>query len=146
EISFVMDRNPTTVRRGRSASRYTRPMPVILVLVDDPAARDPLVETLRRLFPCVRLVAARADVALPFIVNERATVVVAGLSAAEHVCRDGAPLGVPVVALTRDMSPDTLLRVESLGIAGALRAPTGADQLAAVIGPFLGPPTRRDHR
>jgi len=55
------------------------------------------------------------------------------------------PPGVPVVALTRDMSPDTLLRAETLGIAGAVRAPAGAEQLAAVIGPLLGAPPR-DHR
>jgi len=124
-------------------------MPVILVLVDDPAARDPLVETLRRLFPWARLVAVRADVAvdvaLSLIGSERATVVVASLSAAERLCRDGAPPGVTVVALTRDMSPDTLLRAEALGIAGALRAPASAEPLAAVIGPFLGAPPPRDH-
>jgi len=124
-------------------------MPVILVLVDDPAARDPLVETLRRLFPWARLVAVRADVAvdvaLSLIGSERATVVVASLSAAERLCRDGAPTGVTVVALTCDMSPDTLLRAEALGIAGALRAPASAEPLAAVIGPFLGAPPPRDH-
>ena len=125
-------------------------MPVILVLVDDPAPRDFLVETLRRLFPPSRLVAVRAnvaaDVARSLIVSEGATVVVAGISAAERLCRDGAPLGVPVVALTRDMSPDTLLRAEMLGIAGVLRAPAGAEQLAAVIGPFLSARPPRDHR
>jgi hypothetical protein len=51
-----------------------------------------------------------------------------------------------VVALTREMSPDTLLRVEDLGIAGALRAPAGAEQLSAVLGPMLGPPPPRDLR
>jgi len=44
---------------------------------------------------------------------------------------------VPVVALTRAMSPDTLMRAEALGAAGALRTPAGADQLAAVLGPML---------
>ena len=119
-------------------------MPVILVLVDDPAADDALVETLRRLFPWARLVAVRANVALSFIIGEGASVVVAGFSAAERLCRDGAPPDVPVVALTRDMSPDTLLRAEMLGIAGALRAPAGAEQIAAAIGPLLGAPPR-DH-
>ena len=44
---------------------------------------------------------------------------------------------MPVVALTREMSPDTLMRAEALGAAGALRTPSGADQLAAVLGPML---------
>ena len=125
-------------------------MPVILVLVDDAAcddnpARDPLLETLRRLFPWARVVAVRADLALPLIASKGATAVVANLSTAERLCREAVPPGVPVVALTRDMSPDTLLRAETLGIAGAVRAPAGAEQLAAVIGPLLGAPPR-DHR
>ena len=125
-------------------------MPVILVLVDDAArddnlARDPLLETLRRLFPWTRVLAVRADLALPLIASEGATAVVANLSTAERLCREAVPPGVPVVALTRDMSPDTLLRAETLGIAGAVRASAGAEQLAAVIGPLLGAPPR-DHR
>jgi len=125
-------------------------MPVILVLVDDAArddnpARDPLLETLRRLFPWARVVAVRADLALPLIASKGATAVVANLSTAERLCREAVPPGMPVVALTRDMSPDTLLRAETLGIAGAVRAPAGAEQLAAVIGPLLGAPPR-DHR
>ena len=125
-------------------------MPVILVLVDDAArddnpARDPLLETLRRLFPWARVVAVRADLALPLIASKGATAVVANHSTAERLCREAVPPGVPVVALTRDMSPDTLLRAETLGIAGAVRAPAGAEQLAAVIGPLLGAPPR-DHR
>ena len=95
-------------------------MPVILVLVDDAArddnpARDPLLETLRRLFPWARVVAVRADLALPLIASKGATAVVANLSTAERLCREAVPPGVPVVALTRDMSPDTLLRAETLG-------------------------------
>jgi len=90
-------------------------MPVILVLVDDAArddnpARDPLLETLRRLFPWARVVAVRADLALPLIASKGATAVVANLSTAERLCREAVPPGVPVVALTRDMSPDTLFR------------------------------------
>src|SRR5262245_36405219 len=109
-----MDRDRTTAGRGRSAPRYTRPMPVILALVDDPAAPDPLVETLRRRFPLARVVAVRADAAYSFVVRQGATVVVASLSAAERLCREGAPPGVPIVALTREMTPDTLVRAETL--------------------------------
>lgn len=119
-------------------------MPVILVLDDDAAARDALVETLRRLFERARVVAARGDVELAVVAREAANIVVASLTAAERLCRQGAPSGVPVVALTREMSPDTLLRAESLGIAGVLRAPAGPEQLASALGPMLGGMPPRD--
>ena len=121
-------------------------MPVILVVVDDPAARDPVVETLKRLFPWARVMAVCVETALPLAVSEGATVVVAGLSAAERLCREGGPPAAPVVALTREMRPDTLLRAEALGIAGALRAPPDAKQLATVLGPLVGAPPPQDHR
>jgi DNA-binding NarL/FixJ family response regulator len=121
-------------------------MPVLLVLVEDPAARDPLVETLRGLFPWARVVAVRVEVALPFLVGERATVVVAALSAAERLSREGVPPDMPVIALTRDMSPDTLMRAEALGIAGAVRVPADAERLAAALGPMLKGSRPRDHQ
>jgi DNA-binding NarL/FixJ family response regulator len=89
------------------------------------------------------VVAARGDVELDVIARVGARVVLASLAAAERLCRAGAPPGVPVVALTPEMSPDTLLRAEALGIAGALRAPAGAAALAAALGPMLGGSTAR---
>jgi CheY-like chemotaxis protein len=121
-------------------------MPVILVLDDDAAARDALVAILRALFTHARVVAARAEAGPEVAAREGARLVLASLPAAERLCREGAPPGVPVVALTREMSPDTLLRVEDLGMAGALRAPAGAEQLSAVLGPMLGAPPPRDLR
>ena len=117
-------------------------MPVILVLEDDSATRNALVETLRKLFPQARVASARSDAAPGVVAVERANVVLASLPAVERLYREGAPPSVPVVALTREMSPDTLMRAEALGAAGALRTPAGADQLAAVLGPMLdGPPS-----
>ena len=113
-------------------------MPVILVLDDDGAAREALVATLRDLFPPARVVAARGETALEAVAREAPSVVLASLDAAERLCRAGAPSGVPVVALTREMSPDTLLRAEALGITGVLRAPAAAERLAAALGPMLG--------
>ena len=115
-------------------------MPVILVLDDDVAARDALVETLRRLFARARVVAAPVVAAPGVVAGERASVVLASLLAAERLCRNGALPGVSVVALTREMSPDTLLRAEALGITAVLRAPAGSDQLSALLGPMLGAP------
>ncbi len=92
------------------------------------------------------MVTAPGGAGLEVVAREGASVVLASLSAAERVCRAGAPPGVPVVALTREMSPDTLLRAEALGMAGALRAPMGAEQLAMALGPMLdlhgGSPSR----
>jgi len=121
-------------------------MPVILVLDDEGAARDALVETLSGLFTQTRVVTAPGGAGLEVVAREGASVVLASLSVAERVCRTGAPPGVPVVALTREMSPDTLLRAEALGIAGALRASAGPAQLAAALGPMLGGSRQRDHR
>ena len=113
-------------------------MPVILVLDDDGATRDALVATLGNLFTRARVVAARGEAGREAAAREDPSVVLASLDAAERLCRAGAPSGVPVVALTREMSPDTLLRAEALGIAGALRAPAAAERLAEALGPMLG--------
>jgi CheY-like chemotaxis protein len=113
-------------------------MPAILVLDDDVATRDALVETLRRLFPRARVVAAPAETAPEVVARERASLVLASFPAAERLCRNGALRDARVVALTREMSPDTLLRAEALGIAVALRVPAGTDQLSVVLGRMLG--------
>lgn len=121
-------------------------MPVILVLDDEGAARDALAETLKHLFPRARVVTARGDTGPAIVAREGATVVLASLPVAERLCREGAPPGVPVVALTHEMSPDTLMTAEALGIAGALRAPTAVERLAAALGPMLDGSRPRDHR
>jgi CheY-like chemotaxis protein len=114
-------------------------VPVILVSDAAAASQDVLVETLRRLFPRARVLAVRGDLDPEVVGRERADLVLASLAAAEHLCRAGAPSGVSVVALTHEMSPDTLLRAEAQGMAGALRAPVGAEQLAMALRPMLDP-------
>jgi CheY-like chemotaxis protein len=121
-------------------------MPVILVLDDDAATRNALVETLRQLFVWVRVATGPGDASPGVVAREGASVVLASMPAVERLCRNGAPAGVPVVALTREMSPDTLMRAEALGAAGALRTPAGVEQLAAVLGPMLDAPPQRDVR
>jgi hypothetical protein len=113
-------------------------MPVILVLEDDSATRNALVDTLRQLFAGVRVASARSDAAPGVIAVERPNVVLASPPALERLGGAAVPEGVQVVALTREMSPDTLLRAETLGLAGALRVPAQAEQLAMVLGPMLG--------
>ena len=112
-------------------------MPVILVLEDDSATRNGLVDTLRSLYAGARVAAARSDAAPGIVTVERADVVLASMQAVERLYRNGAPEGVTVVALTREMSPATLMRAETLGVAGALRVPAGAEQVAAVLGPIM---------
>ena len=112
-------------------------MPTIVVADEDGASRDALVVLLQRLFAQVRVVAVR-DLESGVVARE-AAVVLARLAVAERFCRAGSPADVPVVALTDEMSPDTLLRAEALGIAGALRTPVSAAVLAAALGPMLTP-------
>ena len=112
--------------------------PVILVLEDDAATRDALAETLRRLFPGARVVATAPGAETAVVERGGARVVLAGLSIAEHLCRRGVPPGVSVVALTREMGPDTLMRAEGLGVVASLRAPASSAQLEVVLGPMLG--------
>ena len=110
-------------------------MPTIVVADEDGASRDALVALLRRLFAQVRVVAVR-DLE-PDVGAREADVVLANLAVAERFCRAGSPAGAPVVALTHEMSPDTLFRAEALGIAGALRTPVSAEVLVAGLGPML---------
>ena len=43
-----------------------------------------------------------------------------------------------VIALTREMGPDTLLRAEALGVAASMRAPATPQRLQVVLEPLLG--------
>ena len=80
-----MPRHPITARRGRSAPEYTCAVPVILVLDDEGAARDALVETLRDLFTQACVVTERGDAGPEVVAREGASVVLASLSAAARL-------------------------------------------------------------
>jgi CheY-like chemotaxis protein len=111
-------------------------MLTILVLDDDAAARDGLAETLRQLFPRARVATAGVDAGANVVERERPSVVLTDLAAVERI-RRWTPPGVRVVALTRAMGPDTLLRAEALGVDASVRASASAAQLQTVLEPVL---------
>ena len=103
-------------------------MAVILVLEDDAATRNGLVDALRQLFTGARVASARSDAAPGIVAVERADVVLASLPAFERLSRGGAQSAVPVVALTREMSPDTLMSWRSLPRSTTRILPESRDQ------------------
>ena len=117
-------------------------VPTIAVLDDDAAAREALVGMLRDLFPRAQLIAGRIDEAATVAERDAMTLVLTELTAVERV-RRRLP-GARVVALTREMGPDTLLRAEALGIAASVRAPATSRRLQAVLEPMLGRDGARD--
>ena len=118
-------------------------MPTIAVLDDDASTRDALAGMLRDLFPLVRVIAARVDDAAAVAVRDAGTLVLIELAAVERA-RRGLPAGARVVALTREMGPDTLLRAEALDVAASVRAPATTRSLRAVLELMLGPDGARD--
>lgn len=124
-------------------------MPVILVVEDDRDTRQALGEYLTALFPDARVVMSESgETGLELARRTRPTVVVLdlrlkgihGFEFAE-LLRQHSGWQVPIVALTGDMSPDTLLKAEEAGFAAFLRKPADMDRLEHVLRPLLeGPP------
>jgi CheY-like chemotaxis protein len=62
-----------------------------------------------------------------------------GFEFAERLRQDATDGGtIAIVALTGDMSPDTLMRAEAAGFAAFLRKPADVNRLEMVLRPFLG--------
>jgi CheY-like chemotaxis protein len=118
-------------------------VPTIVVLDDDAATRDALTGMLRDLFPRARVIGARMNDAAGVAEHGATTLVVTELAAVEGV-RRRLPPSATVIALTREMGPDTLLRAEALGVAAAVRAPVTTRGLQAVLEPMLGRGEARD--
>ena len=113
-------------------------MPTILILEDDASARNALVGMLRDLFPRTRVFATRVDASSGIADGDDAvTLVLTGLAAVEEA-RRRLPKSAGVIALTRDMGPDTLLRAEALGVTASVRAPATSERLRQVLEPILG--------
>jgi CheY-like chemotaxis protein len=112
-------------------------VPTIVILDDDASTRDALAGMLRDLFPRARVIGARMDDAAGVSEHGATALVVTELAAVERV-RRRLPPGARVIALTREMGPDTLLRAEALGVAAAVRVPVTSRGLQAVLEPMLG--------
>jgi CheY-like chemotaxis protein len=119
-----------------------RPIPVILVVEDDTDARHALGEYLTALFPEIRVVMTESgEAALELAVRTQPRIVLLdlrlrgmhGFEFAERFRETGHANGVAIVALTGDMSPDTLMKAEAAGFTAFLRKPADTDRLETVL-------------
>lgn len=121
-------------------------MAVILVVEDDADTRRAIGEYLTALFPFVRVVMSESgESALDLATRTRPSVVlldlhlrgISGFEFARQLRGSAASPTVPIVALTGDMSPDTLLRAEAAGFVAFLRKPADMDRLETVLRPLV---------
>jgi len=123
-------------------------MAIILVVEDDTETRQALGEILTALFPSSRILMSESgEAGLELIRRTRPSVVlldlnlrgIHGFEFADRVrALNGGVPAPPIVALTGDLSPATLMRAEALGFAGFLHKPADIDRLETVLRPFLG--------
>jgi CheY-like chemotaxis protein len=127
-------------------------MAVILIVEDNADTRQVLGEYLTALFPEVRvLMTESGETGLELARRTRPSVVVldlhlrgiTGFEFAERLREIPATTGVPIVALTGDMRPDTMLRAEAAGFVAFLRKPAAIDRLETVLRPLLEDTPRR---
>ena len=121
-------------------------MSVILVVEDELDTRQAIGEYLSTIFPDTRVVMSESgETALELAQRTRPSVVlldlrlrgIHGFEFAERLRRLAATASTPIVALTGDMSPDTLLRAEAAGFVAFLRKPADMDRLEMVLRPIL---------
>lgn len=121
-------------------------MQSILIVEDDADTRQALGEYLASLFPAARvLMTDSGETGLELARRTRPSVVLldlrlrgmGGFDFAERLRRLPIGTGVPIVALTGDLSPDTLQRAEAAGFAAFLRKPADVDRLEAVLRPLF---------
>jgi CheY-like chemotaxis protein len=118
----------------------------ILIVEDDADTRHALGEYLTTLFPEARVVMTESgETGLELARRTRPSVVLldlrlrgmGGFDFAERLRELPSGAAVPIVALTGDMSPDTLLRAEAAGFIAFLRKPADMDRLETVLRPLL---------
>ena len=117
-----------------------------MVVEDDTAPRQALCESLQAVFPEARIVMSESrEAGLELARRARPRVIVLDsrphdFGAFEFVERlrgqEGAER-VAIVALTGDMSPDTLMKAESAGFTAFLRKPADRDRLDMVLRPLF---------
>jgi CheY-like chemotaxis protein len=121
-------------------------MAVILVVEDERDTRQALGEYLSAIFPDTRVVMTESgETALELAQRTRPSVVlldlrlrgIQGFEFAERLRQLPATATTPIVALTGDMSADTLLRAEAAGFVAFLRKPADMDRREMVLRPIL---------
>jgi CheY-like chemotaxis protein len=119
---------------------------VIMVIEDDTDTRQALGEYLKTVFPEARIVMSESgEAGLELAGRTRPRVIVldlrlrgiGGFEFAERLRAQDSADGVAIVALTGDMSPDTLMKAEAAGFTAFLRKPADMDRLEMVLRPLL---------
>jgi CheY-like chemotaxis protein len=120
---------------------------VIMVIEDDTDTRQALGEYLTTIFPDARILMSESgEAGLELARRTRPRVIVldlrlrgiGGFEFARRMQDEGGADGVAIVALTGDMSPDTLMKAEAAGFKAFLRKPADMDRLEMVLRPLLG--------
>ena len=122
-----------------------RPPQAIMVVEDDPDTRLAVGEYLKTVFPEVRILMSESgEAGLELARRTRPRVIVLdlrlrGIGGFEFATRlrDEGAESVAIVALTGDMSPDTLMKAEAAGFKAFLRKPADMDRLEMVLRPLL---------
>ena len=119
---------------------------VIMVVEDDTDTRMAIGEYLKTVFPDMRIVMSESgEAGLELARRTRPRVVlldlrlrgIGGFEFAERLRTEPGADGVAIVALTGDMSPDTLMKAEAAGFKAFLRKPADMDRLEMVLRPLL---------
>jgi CheY-like chemotaxis protein len=119
---------------------------VIMVIEDDTDTRQAIGEYLKTVFPEARIVMSESgEAGLELAGRTRPRVIVldlrlrgiGGFEFAERLRDQDSADGVAIVALTGDMSPDTLMKAEAAGFKAFLRKPADMDRLEMVLRPLL---------
>ena len=119
---------------------------VIMVVEDDTDTRMAIGEYLKTVFPDARILMSESgEAGLELARRTRPRVVlldlrlrgIGGFEFAERLRTEPGADGVAIVALTGDMSPDTLMKAEAAGFKAFLRKPADMDRLEMVLRPLL---------
>jgi CheY-like chemotaxis protein len=119
---------------------------IIMVIEDDTDTRLALGEYLKTVFPEARILMSESgEAGLELALRTRPQVIVldlrlrgiGGFEFATRLRDQGGAETVSIVALTGDMSPDTLMKAEAAGFKAFLRKPADMDRLEMVLRPLL---------